>query len=96
QAPGKLTNFQRMRRIEQVIESIRPTLRRDGGDVEVVEVDGNTVYVNMTGACSGCQMASMTVSGIQQRLMEDLGEFIRVVPAGQMAQAAPAHAAGGH
>ena len=86
QAPGTMTNFQRMRRIERVIESIRPTLLRDGGDVEVVEVDGTTVYVNMTGACSGCQMASMTVSGIQQRLMEDLGEFIRVVPATAMPQ----------
>ncbi|HLF96443.1 MAG TPA: Fe-S cluster assembly protein NifU [Methylococcaceae bacterium] len=86
-ATGGMTNFQRMRRIETVIESIRPTLRRDGGDVEVVEVDGNTVYVNMTGACSGCQMASMTVSGIQQRLMEDLGEFIRVVSAEHMPQA---------
>lgn len=81
---GGMTNFQRMRRIERVIESIRPTLQRDGGDVEVMEVDGNTVYVNMTGACSGCQMTSMTVSGIQQRLMEDLGEFIRVVPASAM------------
>jgi NifU-like protein len=83
---GGMTNFQRMRRIERVIESIRPTLRRDGGDVEVVEVDGNTVYVNMSGACSDCQMASMTVSGIQQRLMEDLGEFIRVIPAEHMPQ----------
>jgi NifU-like protein len=44
----------------------------------------NTAYVNMTGACNGCQMAAMTIAGIQQRLMEVLGEFIRVVPASQM------------
>ena len=39
----------------------------DGGDVELVEVIGNTAYVNMTGACNGCQMAAMTIAGIQQR-----------------------------
>lgn len=82
-AATPMTPFQRMRRIEMVIESIRPQLQRDHGDVEVVDIDGNVVYVNMIGACSGCQMASATLGGIQQRLMEDLGEFIRVVPASQ-------------
>jgi NifU-like protein len=48
-------------------------------------VDGNIVYIKMIGACSGCGMASMTIGGIQQRLMEDLGEFIRVIPAEKMA-----------
>jgi NifU-like protein len=85
-----MTNLQRIRRIETVIESIRPQLQRDHGDVELVDVDGSTVYVNMIGACSGCQMASMTLGGIQQRLMEDLGEFIKVVPAKQAPQVAKA------
>lgn len=83
-AASGMTNLQRIRRIETVLESIRPQLVADGGDVELVEVDGNTVYVNMTGACTNCQMAGMTIGGIQQRLMEDLGEFIKVVPASQM------------
>jgi len=83
-ASGGMTNLQRIRRIERVLESIRPQLVADGGDVELVEVEGNTIYVNMVGACSGCQLASMTIGGIQQRLMEDLGEFIKVVPASQM------------
>jgi len=81
---GGMTNLQRIRRIEMVLESMRPTLKADGGDVELVEVDGNTIYVNMMGACSGCQLASATLGGIQQRLMEELGEFIKVVPATQM------------
>jgi NifU-like protein len=92
QASSGMTNLQRIRRIETVIESIRPQLQADHGDVELVDVDGKTVYVNMTGACSGCQMASMTLGGIQQRLMEDLGEFIKVVPAAKKAQAAKAGA----
>ncbi len=87
-----LTNLQRIKRIETVLESMRPQLMADGGDIELVEVDGNTVYVNMTGACSGCQMAAMTIAGIQQRLMEEMGEFIKVVPASEMAKTAVAGA----
>ena len=80
EAQTGMTNLQRMRRIEMVIESLRPQLKMDGGDVELVDIDGNTVYVKMIGACSGCQLASATLGGIQQRLIEDLGEFIKVVP----------------
>jgi NifU-like protein len=86
EAKGPLTNLQRIKKIEQVLESLRPSLMADGGDVELVEVIGNTAYVNMTGACSGCQMAAMTIAGIQQRLMEVMGEFIKVVPASEMAK----------
>ena len=85
----KMTNLQRIRRIEMVLESIRPTLQRDHGDVELLEVDGKNVYVKLTGACTGCQMASMTLSGIQQRLIEELGEFVKVIP---VSAAAAAHA----
>lgn len=79
-APKKLTNLERIRRIERVIESIRPTLQRDHGDLELIDVDDKTVYVSMTGACAGCQMASVTLAGIQEKLMEELKEMIRVVP----------------
>jgi len=79
--PGKgMSNLERIKRIERVIEAVRPQLQRDRGDVTLVDVDGDTVFINLVGACSGCQMASLTVSGIQQQMMEDLGEFIRVVP----------------
>jgi len=75
-----MTNLQRMKRIDMIIESIRPQLQADRGDVELIDVIGNTIYVNMTGACSGCQMAAATLGGIQQRLIEDLGEFVKVLP----------------
>ena len=80
-----VTTLQRIRRIEAVLESIRPTLQRDHGDVELLDVEGRNIYVKLTGACTGCQMASMTLSGIQQRLIEDLGEFVKVVPVGSAA-----------
>lgn len=80
---GGMTNLQRIRRIEAAIESIRPNLQMDHGDVELVDVTDDAVYVNMIGACSGCQMAGMTLGGIQQRIMEELGQFIKVLPASE-------------
>ena len=86
----KLTNLQRIKRIETVLDSVRPQLQRDHGDIELVDVDGKTIYVNMTGACAGCQMEALTLQGIQQKLMEDLGEFVKIVPsrAGSLSRAA--------
>jgi NifU-like protein len=48
-----------------------------------VDVDGNTVYVNLIGACTNCQLAAVTLGGIQQKLIEAMGEFIKVVPASE-------------
>ncbi|KEA62603.1 Iron-sulfur cluster assembly scaffold protein NifU [Marinobacterium lacunae] len=77
----KMGTLARIRKIETVLDSIRPALQADNGDVELIDVDGNTIYVNLTGACTGCQMAAMTLGGIQQRLIEELGEFVKVIPA---------------
>ncbi|MDO8329492.1 MAG: Fe-S cluster assembly protein NifU [Fluviicoccus sp.] len=89
--PEKMTNLQRIRRVEMVLESIRPNLKMDHGDVELVEVDGKNVYVKLIGNCTGCQMAGMTLSGIQQKLIEELGEFVKVIP---VSANATAHAVG--
>jgi NifU-like protein len=78
---GKLSPFQRMKKIEAILDEIRPQLQRDQGDVELIDVDGKNVYIKMIGACSGCQMASATLDGIQTRLVEGLGEFVKVMPA---------------
>lgn len=86
-AASGMTSLQRIKRIEMVLESLRPNLKADGGDVELVEVTADAIYVNMIGACSGCQLASATLGGIQQRLLEDLGEFIKVLPISQMPKA---------
>lgn len=78
--PAPLTPIQRIKLIDKAIEELRPFLQQDGGDCELVDVDGNTVSVKLSGACVGCQMASVTISGVQQRLMEKLGMPLRVVP----------------
>ena len=86
-ATPKLTNFQRMRRIEEVVEAIRPTLQRDHGDIEIVEVSGRDIYVSLKGACVGCQMEAATLGGVQAKLCEALGELVRVLPAAMLAHA---------
>ncbi|MGP3697626.1 iron-sulfur cluster assembly scaffold protein [Rhodobacter sp. NSM] len=68
------------RLIAEVIESVRPRLRADGGDVTLVAVEGSKVRVHLTGACSGCQLAALTLGGLQKRLADTLGRPIRVIP----------------
>ena len=43
------------------IEKIRPVLQQDGGDIELVGIEGKTVRVRLTGSCSGCAFATMTL-----------------------------------
>jgi Fe-S cluster biogenesis protein NfuA len=78
--PVTTAEMERTRVIRAVIEEIRPNLRRDGGDCELVEIDGNKVMVKLTGACVFCKLSSATLEGIQARLVEKLGEFVRLVP----------------
>lgn len=74
--------LERITVIEAAIEEIRPYLKRDGGDCELVDVEGNTIYVRLTGACVGCHMASVTIGGVQERLIAMLGVPLRVIPVG--------------
>ncbi|WP_448189568.1 Fe-S cluster assembly protein NifU [Azospirillum sp. sgz301742] len=80
----KMTNVQRMQAIMTAIEEMRPQIQKDGGDVELVDIDGKDVYVRLSGACSGCSQSSGTMMGLQMKLVEKLGEFVRVKPASLM------------
>ena len=70
----------RVQIIKAVIEEIRPNLRRDGGDCELIEINGNKVMVKLTGACVFCKLSSATLEGIQARIVEKLGELVRLIP----------------
>lgn len=74
--------LERIKVIEAAIEELRPFLKRDGGDCELVDVEGNTIYVRLTGACVGCHMASVTIHGVQERLIAMLRTPLRVIPVG--------------
>ncbi len=70
----------RYRAVSQAIDELRPHLQRDGGDCHLVGVEGNIVKIKMAGACVGCQLASVTIHGIQEKLIAKLGMPLRIVP----------------
>jgi len=69
-------------KVQKVIEGIRPTLQRDGGDIELIDVseDDGVVKVRLMGACRGCPMSQMTLKmGVEQELKKKVPEVSKVV-----------------
>jgi len=63
-------------RVEAILHRVRPFLQADGGDIELVSLDGNTANVRLTGVCAGCPSAEMTLYlGIETALKEEMPEF---------------------
>lgn len=77
-----ISQFQLFRKIEKVIdETIRPVLKGDGGDLDLVDIKGWTVYCALRGACAGCLGATRTLQLIVERTLKDqVDERLRVVP----------------
>jgi len=73
--------YQRMKQIEKVVETrVRPALRADGGDVEVVDIKDDLVYCRLQGACAACPGAATTLKLMVERLLkEEVDEHIRVI-----------------
>jgi NifU-like protein len=70
----KLTVLQKIKLIEQTLEEqVRPVLRKDGGDVELIDVDGDTVTIAFRGMCSGCRSAAITRDNV---IATALHEFV--------------------
>ncbi len=60
-----------MENVETVLDELRPYLMSDGGNVELVEIEGPIVRLRLQGACGSCPSSTMTLRmGIQRRLME--------------------------
>jgi Fe-S cluster biogenesis protein NfuA len=68
-------------KVREILETrIRPLIQRDGGDIELVGVENNTVRVRLRGACAGCPASQMTLQhGVERLLKEELPEVERVV-----------------
>ena len=67
-------------KVEAALSQIRPALQADGGDVELVDVNEGVVRLKLTGACSGCPMATMTLQhGIERALKEQIPEVKEVI-----------------
>ena len=66
--------------VETVLDELRPFLQADGGNVEVVEIDGPIVKVRLQGACGSCPSSTMTLKmGIERKLIEAIPEVSEVV-----------------
>ncbi|MDP2644364.1 MAG: NifU family protein [Desulfobacterales bacterium] len=66
-------------KVQKAIDKIRPMLQADGGDVELVGVEGTVVKVRLTGACSGCPMSKMTLkNGIEKFVLKEIPEVTTV------------------
>ncbi|QHI70538.1 Fe-S cluster assembly protein NifU [Tichowtungia aerotolerans] len=75
-----MTNLQKIHLIEDVIDrEVRPALRQDGGDLELIDVAGDIVTVRFRGACSGCVVSAITLKDVvEARLKENVSEDITV------------------
>ena len=67
-------------RVQNALETIRPYLKADGGDVELVKVtEEGIVEVKLTGACTNCPMSSMTLrAGVERALIREVPGIRRV------------------
>ena len=67
-------------KIISIIDTLRPFLINDGGNIEFLKYEDNKVYIRMTGACSNCYMLDSTLKdGIETALKEEVPEIIEVV-----------------
>ena len=65
--------------VEKVLDDLRPYLMSDGGNVELVEIDGPVVKLRLQGACGSCPSSAMTLRmGIERRLREFIPEIVEV------------------
>jgi NifU-like protein len=80
EVPSKrLTNLQKVKLVEEVIEhQIRPELQKDGGDIDLIDVEGGRVLVSLRGVCTNCPSAGLTIRGIQERIREFVTEDLVV------------------
>ncbi len=70
--PARMTTIQKIKKIENVLErEIRPTLRNDGGDIELIDVDGDTVIVALRGACGGCTRSTTTLKEYVEKTLRE-------------------------
>jgi len=71
--PTGLTNIQKIKLIEETLErEIKPSLKKDGGDIDLVDVDGNTVFVRLHGTCATCTASEVTLKHYVESKLRDL------------------------
>ena len=67
--PAGLSNLQRMQKVMEVINMIRPQLQADGGDIELVDINGKVVSVRLQGSCHGCAASQVTLHQVIEKIL---------------------------
>lgn len=67
--PAGLSNLQRMQKVMEVINMIRPQLQADGGDIELVDINGKVVSVRLQGSCHGCAASQVTLHQVIEQIL---------------------------
>ena len=76
----KMNNEEITKKVNEVLDKIRPYLENDGGSVNFNRYENGVVYVTLVGACAGCPMAASTLEdGIESALVNEIPEVIKVV-----------------
>ncbi len=71
--PPRLTNIQKIKLIEETLDrEIKPALRKDGGDIELFDVDGNLVFVKLLGTCASCSVSEVTLKDYVESKLREL------------------------
>ena len=71
--PKKMTTLQKIKKIEEVLEKeVRPGLKKDGGDIELVDVNGDFVTVSLLGACKSCHKSQTTIKEVVEKKIREL------------------------
>jgi len=80
-AEAALSPYQFSKKVEKTMEEcVRPMLRRDGGDVEIIDIKDDLIYCRLQGSCAGCQAAGQTLKMMVEKTLKDLvDERIRVI-----------------
>ena len=74
------TNEDIINKIKEVLETIKPYLYMDGGDLEFVKYEDNYVYIKLLGMCQGCSLADVTIeNGIFETLKQEIPEVKGVI-----------------
>jgi NifU-like protein len=78
--PKRMTTLEKIKKIEEVIErEIKPTLKKDGGDIHLIDVDGDFVTVSLRGACANCYSSRTTLKEyVEKKLREQVLESLIV------------------
>ncbi len=75
-----MTNEQELKKIDEVLEEMRPNIQMDGGDIEFVSYIDGVVSLRLLGACATCPLSMYTLKmGIEERLKEHLPDVVEVI-----------------